>query len=140
MGAFKELYGQQNVQILFMGDVQCGFPSPATEYIESSLNLHEHVVKNPAATFFMRAVGDSMIDAGIYPGDILIVDRSIQAKTGHIVVASIDGEMTLKELSSQDGQVALLAANSKYKPILIRPGHDFQIFGVLTYNLHRHFA
>lgn len=124
--------------ISFFGNIPCGFPSPATEYIENGLNLHELVVKKPAATFFMRAVGDSMIEAGIFSNDILVIDRSIKARSGQIVAASIDGEITLKRLSYHLGKVFLVPENKKYKPIEITEEQDFQIFGVLTYNLHQH--
>ncbi len=126
-------------QIPLVGLVTCGFPSPATEYIENNLNLHEYVVKKPAATFFMRADGDSMIGAGIYPGDILVIDRSINPKDGHIVVASIEGSFTLKQLRLYAGSPYLVPANNQYKSIQIKNPDEFQIFGVLTYNLHSHF-
>lgn len=130
-----------NVLTLFYGPVQCGFtgfPSPATEYIEKSLNLHSFVVKKPAATFFMRATGDSMIDLGIYSNDILVVDRSLTPKNGSIIVANLNGEFTLKQLSYVNGRPTLLPANKKYKPIIINEVDEFEIFGVLTFNLHQH--
>jgi DNA polymerase V len=122
----------------FLGEIQCGFPSPAADYIERGLNLHDLVVKKPAATFFMRAQGDSMIGAGIFPNDLLIIDRSIEARSGHIVVASLNGEFTLKRLSFSLGKPVLLAENKKFQFINIGPEQDFQIFGVLTFNLHQH--
>lgn len=132
---------QDNLLTVFYGPIQCsftGFPSPATEYIEKHLNLHTFAVKNTAATFFMRAAGDSMIDLGIYPNDILVVDRSLTPKNGSIVVANLNGEFTLKQLSFSNGRPTLLPANSKYKPILINEMDSFEIFGVLTFNLHQH--
>jgi len=128
----------QPEQIHFFGDLQCGFPSPATDYIERGLDLHNYVVKKPAATFFMRAKGDSMVDAGIYPEDILVIDRSITPLSGHIVVASLNGEFTLKRLSYHFGKPILIAENKKYKAISVNEESDFQIFGVLTFNLHQH--
>lgn len=122
----------------FMGEISCGFPSPATDYLEQGLNLHHLIVKKPAATFFMRAKGDSMINIGIYPNDILVIDRSITAKKDHIVVASLNGEFTLKRLSYDQQTPILVAENKKYSPIRITPEDDFQIFGVLTCNLHWH--
>lgn len=86
----------------------------------------------------MRAKGDSMIGAGIFPKDILVIDRSISAIPGHVIVASLNGEFTLKRLSYQNGVPVLLPENPKYKPILISQEDDFQIFGVLTYHLHQH--
>ena len=119
--------------------ITCGFPSPAAEYIENNLNLHDLIVKKPAATFFMKASGDSMIGAGIYPDDILVIDRSIKARSGHIVVAAINGEYTLKILKTHMNKVHLMPANVNHKPIIINNPDDLQIFGVLTYNLHKHF-
>lgn len=136
MFAYKNIDINNHSTIDFLGDIQCGFPSPAMDYIEQGLNLHDHVVKKPAATFFMRAKGDSMMDIGIYPNDILVIDRSINARTGHIVVASLNGEFTLKKLGQHQGQPILIPENKKYQSIVIKPEDDFQIFGVLTYNLH----
>ncbi|MFZ3229420.1 MAG: translesion error-prone DNA polymerase V autoproteolytic subunit [Pseudobdellovibrio sp.] len=145
MGVFKEIYTEhvscadtEPAEVKHFGDIQCGFPSPATDYIEKGLNLHDFVVKKPAATFFMRAKGDSMIDAGIFPNDLLVIDRSIVAKSGHIIVASLNGEMTLKRLSYHFGNPILIAENKKFNAISILPEHDFQVFGVLTFNLHQH--
>lgn len=129
---------QNNVEVLYFGDIQCGFPSPAADYIEKGLNLHDFVVKKPAATFFMRAKGDSMINAGIYPNDLLVIDKSINAKSGHIIVASLNGELTLKRLSYHLGHPVLIAENAKYKSFKITQDMDFQVFGVLTCNLHMH--
>jgi DNA polymerase V len=145
MGAFKNLdiemvemepHALKNIEIPVLGEIECGFPSPATDYVESNLNLHEFLVKKPAATFFVRAKGDSMIGAGIYPGDLLIVDRSINPRSSHIVVASINGEHTLKRLVTINGRTALYPENSKFKPIEINNETDFQIFGVATHNIH----
>jgi DNA polymerase V len=137
--AFEYKTANAKNNISFFGVIQCGFPSPAAEYIENGLNLHDLVVKKPAATYFMRAMGDSMTGAGIYPNDVLVVDRSITAKSGHIIVASLDGELTLKRLSYHFGKPILIPENSKYRPITVSQEQDFQVFGVLTYNLHHHF-
>lgn len=83
---------------LFMSSVEAGFPSPAEDYIEGRLDLNKHLIKHPAATFFVRVSGNSMINAGIYPGDILIVDRSLEAADKKIVIAVVDGELTVKRL------------------------------------------
>lgn len=129
---------KNNIEILYFGDIECGFPSPAADYIEQGLNLHDFIVKKPAATYFMRAKGDSMVDAGIYQNDLLVIDKSITAKSGHIVVASLNGEMTLKRLSYHSGAPILIAENKKYRALTITPEMDFQVFGVLTCNLHLH--
>jgi DNA polymerase V len=147
MGAYKDLdieivqtdgFALKNVEFRLLGEVECGFPSPATDYIETNLNLHEFLIKKPAATFFMRAKGDSMIGAGIYPNDLLIVDRSITARSSHLVVASINGEYTLKRLVKYEGKNLLMPENSKYKNIEINDESEFQVFGVVTFNIHGH--
>ncbi len=118
--------------------IPCGFPSPATEYIENNLNLHDLIVKKPAATFFMKASGDSMTGLGIFPDDILVIDRSLKPRSGQVVVAAVDGEYTLKVFKILDQKIFLMPANPNYKPIIINNPDELQIFGVLTYNIHKH--
>ena len=108
--------------------VSAGFPSPADDYIDRTLDLNELLVTNPPATFFVRVDGDSMIDAGIHSGDILTVDRSEEAVDGAIVIAMVNGEMTVKELSLLP-TVRLIAHNSKYPPIELSEQDEFEIFG-----------
>lgn len=114
------------------------FPSPATDYIESGLNLHDLIVKKPAATFFMRAKDASMLGVGIHPDDILVIDRSIMPIKDHIIVAILNGEFTLKRLGYDRQTPLLIAENKNYPTLRIKPEDDFQIFGVLTCNLHWH--
>lgn len=116
---------------LFMEHVSAGFPSPAQDYIDQILDLNELCIKRPAATFFVRVDGDSMIDAGIHPNDILVVDRSIQAEHGDIVIAGIHGELTVKELQLRPC-VKLIPRNQAYAPINIPEGADLELFGVVT--------
>jgi|SRR5690606_30251231 len=116
---------------LFLDRISCGFPSPAADFCERSLDLNELCIKNPAATFFVRAEGYSMVGAGINPGDVLVVDRSIDAKHGHIVVAAYMGELTCKRLQTKP-TLCLLPENSRFRPIEILDGSDLQIFGVVT--------
>lgn len=116
---------------LFMERVSAGFPSPAQDYIEQTLDLNQLCIKHPAATFFVRVEGDSMIEAGIYPSDILVVDRSIQAEHGDIVVASLHGEFTVKELALRP-TTRLVPRNKAYQPIGISECSDLEIFGVVT--------
>lgn len=123
--------------ILFTCPVNAGFPSPAADYIEEKLDLNAHLVRHPAATFFVRANGDSMTGAGIFNGDILIVDRSLNPKSQNVVVAVVDGEFTVKRLCMLDGSVSLFPANPKYKPIRIMDGMDFRVWGVVTYVIHK---
>lgn len=121
---------------VFSSKVQAGFPSPADDYIEGYLDLNTKFIKHPAATFVLQATGDSMVEAGIFSGDWLLVDRSIEATDGRIVIAAINGELTVKRLSQQKGRVQLLPANSKFKPIDITEGSDMVIWGVVTLVLH----
>lgn len=116
---------------LFMESVSAGFPSPAQDYVEQTLDLNELCIKHPAATFFVRAEGGSMIDAGIYPNDILVVDRALQAEHGDIVIASVHGELTVKELELRP-KVRLIPRSKAYQPIEIPEGGDLEIFGVVT--------
>jgi DNA polymerase V len=123
--------------ILFTCPVNAGFPSPAADYVEENLDLNVHLVRHPAATFFVRAEGDSMTGAGIFNGDILVVDRSLNAKNRNVVIAVVNGEFTVKRLCISDGSVSLVAENPKYKPIAIMDGMDFRIWGVVTYVIHK---
>ncbi len=121
---------------LYSCSVKAGFPSPADDYVEAQLDLNEHLIKHPSATFFVRASGDSMINAGIHSGDILVVDRSIEACHGRIVIAAIDGELTVKRLHQQGSGIQLLAENPLYAPIHIREEADLVIWGVVTNVIH----
>lgn len=116
---------------LYLGRVPAGFPSPAQDYIERTLDLNELCIKRPAATYFVRVEGDSMIEAGICPDDILIVDRSVTAQHGDIVIAQVQGEFTVKELVMRP-QVQLLPRNKAYPPITFAEGSELELFGVVT--------
>lgn len=116
---------------LFVSKVSAGFPSPAQDYVEQTLDLNELCIKRPAATFFVRVDGESMIEAGIFNNDILVVDRSIKAVHGDIVVAQVDGEFTVKELCLRP-QVRLLPRNPAYQPMTLASDNELQIFGVVT--------
>lgn len=120
---------------LYLDSVPAGFPSPAQDYVERALDLNELLVKRPAATYFVRAQGDSMIETGIYPGDILIVDRSLEARHGDIVIAALNGELTVKRLETQP-QARLVPMNSAYSPIDIPEEADLELFGVVTNVVH----
>lgn len=115
---------------LFIDPVSAGFPSPAQDYVEQALDLNELCVKRPAATFFLRVEGDSMQEAGIHPNDVLVVDRSLSAQHGDIVIAAINGEFTVKQLSLKP-QLALLPCNKHYQPIRLEEGAELEIFGVV---------
>lgn len=112
--------------------VVAGFPSPAEQYVEAPLDLNELLVKKPAATFFVRVSGDSMCDAGITDGDILVVDRSLDAADGAVVIACVDGEFTVKTFRHDAAGIRLEPANKAYKPILFSEGMELKVFGVVT--------
>jgi len=122
---------------LFASRIEAGFPSPADDYIESNLDLNEYLVKNPPATFFVRVSGESMIDAGIHPDDLLIVDRSLTPQSGQIVIAVLNSEFTVKRLVKKDGVFWLMPENKKFKPYQINDGDDVLIWGVVTNVIHK---
>jgi DNA polymerase V len=113
--------------------IHAGFPSPATDYMTQAIDLNKELVKHPAATFYGRVVGDSMIDAGVDEGDILVIDRSLAAKDGDMAVCFVDGEFTLKYLRFHNGGLTLVPANEKYPSIEIEGDTDFIMWGVVTY-------
>lgn len=114
-----------------------GFPSPAEDYIDQRLDLHEHVVKNAAASYFIRVSGDSMRGAGIDSGDLLVVDRSIEPRPGHVVVAAVGGELTVKRLKRLGGGLALAPENPDFAPIPITREREVDIWGVATFVIHK---
>ncbi len=122
---------------LFLTKVPAGFPSPADDYLELALDLNNYLIKHPAATFMVRASGDSMKDAGIQSGDLLIVDRSLEATHGKIVIAAIDGELTVKRLYQQSNRVQLVPDNPAYQPIDISELQNVVIWGVVTHVIHQ---
>ena len=121
---------------LFSNKVSAGFPSPADDHIEQQLDLNEHLIHNPASTFFVRVAGESMINAGIFPDDILIVDRSITPVNGKIVIAVVDGELTVKRLKKEKDHVMLMPENPAFKPIVIKELQALSIWGVVTNVIH----
>jgi DNA polymerase V len=121
---------------LFSARVPAGFPSPADDYIDRALDLNEHLIRHPAATFFVRVSGDSMVDAGIHPGDILVVDRAEEPAHGKIVIAALDGELTVKRLSRHNGTISLLPENPAYAPIQVTPEMRFEVWGVVVHVIH----
>lgn len=122
---------------LFGNKIAAGFPSPADDHIESSLDLNEYLIEHPAATFYVRVSGESMVKAGINPNDILIVDRAIEPMDGKIVIAALNGELTVKRLVKSKGKVFLYPENDAFKPIEVTPESDFKIWGVVTSVIHR---
>ncbi len=134
----KAVVGAPRLEVPFMGGaVMAGFPSPAEQYVERPLDLNELLVARPAATYFVRAEGDSMEGAGIRAGDLLVVDRSLEPEDGSIVIACVDGEFTVKTLRLGRNGVRLVAANPAYKPIRFKGEMELQVFGVVTAVIHR---
>lgn len=122
---------------LIGSNIAAGFPSPAQDYIEKSIDLNEHLITHPAATFFVRVEGESMTGAGIFDNDVLIVDRAIEASNGKIIVAVLNGELTVKRLSISRNQWSLLPENPQFPEILITEDTDFSVWGVVTWCLHQ---
>lgn len=130
---FKRLISQPNLLKvpLFGTSVRAGFPSPADDYIEDYLDLNNHLIKHPAATFIVRASGDSMKGAAIHDGDLLIVDRSIEPTHGKIVIAAVDSELTVKRLYKKAGVTKLVPENNDYPEIIIQDCNETVIWGVV---------
>src|SRR5947199_10828615 len=122
---------------LFVARISAGFPSPAEDWVEGRLDLNRHLIKHPAATFYMRVIGDSMSD-DIREGDILVVDRAAEAEDGDVVVVRINNDFTVKKLSLQDGKLQLLAANESYAPIEITEEMDFEVWGKVLWSIRPH--
>lgn len=120
----------------FLNPVTAGFPSPASDYVDRSLDLNEILIKNKVATFLVRALGDSMINAGIFSGDILIVDKSLTPSHKNIVVAILNGEFTVKRFIKEKDKIILRPENLKYKDIEISSEDDFKIWGVVSFVIH----
>ena len=121
---------------LLTDSVSAGFPSPADDYTEENIDLNEHLISNPFSTFFLRVKGDSMINAGIKDKDLIIVDKSLIAKPGNIIIAMIDGEFTIKRLSIKNDELYLKAENNNYPDFRFKNHIDVQIWGVVIYSIH----
>ncbi|OQK17566.1 DNA polymerase V [Methyloprofundus sedimenti] len=121
---------------LFNGKVSAGFPSPADDYIEKTLDLNDLLIQKPAATFFVRAEGESMLGAGIHPNDILVVDRSLEPVIGKIVICALNGELTVKRLKSIGKEIVLGAENPAYADIIVQEYIELVIWGVVTNVIH----
>ena len=129
---------QHDIPLLVSGNVVAGFPSPAETYVEKPLDLNNLLIYRPAATFFVRACGDSMVDAGVQSGDILVVDKSLAARDGSIIIAVLDGDFTVKQFRRwRDGSAWLVPANPQFQPINVTNRADFSVFGVVTACIHQ---
>jgi len=133
----REFENQVGVEIpLFLSGVSAGFPSPASDYVEKTLDLNEYLIKHPAATYFVHVQGDSMIGAGILSGDLLIVDRSLTPGHNSIVIAMVNGEFTVKRLRKKNGRIYLMPDNPDFSPIELSGDMQVEIWGVVTYVIH----
>lgn len=124
---------------IYLCKVEAGFPSPAENYVEQELDLKEYLIRNSDSTFLVRATGKSMVNVGIFPGDILIVDRSLEAKNNSIIIVSIDGELTVKRLikDNENKKLYLKSENLDYPNIDLKIESDTMIWGVVTYSIHK---
>jgi len=122
---------------VYISRVPAGFPSPADDFIEKKLDLNEHLIKNPAATFIVKVSGNSMIGAGIHSGDLLLVDRSLEPGDKKIVVAALDGELTVKRLRQRAGRMYLASENPDYPEVKLEDLADLKIWGVVTFVIHK---
>lgn len=130
-------FKNENKIPLFESKVIAGFPSPADDFLENSLDLNSHVIKHPAATFFVKVEGRSMEDANIFEGDILVVDRSLNFRNKDIVIAIINGDFTVKRIKIKESKIFLEAASSYFSPIELNPEWDCEVWGVVTYIIHK---
>lgn len=137
LAVFKPAIRLKTIRLpLFAGKVSAGFPSPASDYVDKTLDLNDLLIQHPAATFFVRAQGESMRDAGIHHNDILVVDRSLEPVSGKIVVCAINGELTVKRLVYEQDQWMLKAENPAYPNILLNDDLELVIWGVVTNVIH----
>jgi len=136
ISCFQPVFHPSQPIPLLLSLVHAGFPSPAEDYLDKKLDLNELLIKRPASTFFVRVAGDSMTGAGISSGDMLIVDRGLEAVDGRIVVAIVNGEFTVKRLRTKAGQISLCPENPNFPVIAITEGMDFEIWGVVAHVIH----
>lgn len=123
-------------QPLFIANVPAGFPSPAGDYKEDKLDLNKYLIKNPAATYFVRVTGDSMVGAGIHSGDLLVVDRSIEPTDKKVVIANINGELTVKRIRIRKNKITIEPENTDFPIQEIGPETEFEVWGVVTNVIH----
>ena len=121
---------------LLLSRVPAGFPSPADDYLEGTLDLNQHLIKHKAATFFVRVQGDSMTGAGIQDGDLLIVDRAVEPKDKSVAIAVVNGEFTVKRIRKTKGRVWLASENADYPPLEVTEGSELEVWGVVTHVIH----
>lgn len=122
---------------LAASEISAGFPSPAEDYEELSLDLNKALVRHPASTFYARVKGTSMTDAGILDGDLLVIDKAVEPVDGNIAVCCLDGEFTVKRIALRDDGLYLIPANPAFKPVRITEENEFIVWGIVTYIIHK---
>ena len=131
-----EFLSKQQLE-LFSSQIPAGFPSPAEDFLEKRLDLNEYLIKNKSATFLVKVHGNSMVNAGIIDGDILVIDRSVQPASGKIVLGVLNGEFTVKRIEKRKNKLFLVPENEAFSPIEITGEMDFKIWGVVTFAIHK---
>jgi DNA polymerase V len=134
---FTPMQGKNLELNLYTTKISAGFPSPAEDFLDRKLDLNEYLIRNPSATFLVRVSGISMINAGIFDGDLLIVDRSLEATNGKVVIGVINGEFTVKRIIRKGKRLFLQPENEKYTPIEVTEDMDFKTWGVVVYTIHK---
>lgn len=119
------------------GGVRAGFPSPAQDYMDRSIDLNRELVPHPESTFYGRVEGDSMEDRGIFEGDIMVIDKSLEPRNGDVAVCMVDGEYTVKFVEFHADHVMLIPANPAYRPLRVEADEQFDVWGVVTYVIHK---
>jgi DNA polymerase V len=122
----------------YIGLISCGFPSPADDHLDEAIDLNKEYIKNKSSTFFGRVNGDSMIDAGLDDGDLLVIDKSLKPQDGKIAVCFIDGEFTVKRIKIENGRIWLMAENKNYQSIEITEGNELTIWGIVVHSIKNH--
>jgi DNA polymerase V len=142
MSGIKILKGEfkEKLDLLLAPQIKAGFPSPADDYLQESIDFNRDLIRHPESTFYGRVEGNSMVDAGIHHGDIAVIDRSLEAQNGDIVVGYINGEFTMKRLDlshKKDGYIELQPANKNFQPIRIDESDEFEIWGVVVWTIKK---
>lgn len=140
MAGIKLMQGKfaHELELKFAPEIRAGFPSPAEDYLNDSLDFNRDMIRHPEATFYGRVEGDSMVELGICDGDIAVIDRALEAQNGDIVVGYINGEFTIKQLDlahRQDGYIELQPANKDFKPIRVNTNDNFEVWGVVVWTI-----
>lgn len=134
---FHGISGEGHLELLLAEEVSAGFPSPAQDYQDGTIDLNRELVSHPRATFCVKVRGESMQDANLLDGDVLIVDRSLDPSEGCIAVCLLDGEFLVKHFHRRNGQVVLMPANPAYLPIAVTTESSFEVWGIVTYVIHK---